>query len=75
MVTAFVLINCDLGKEEEVVQHLLSLNGVREIRATHGVYDVIAKVESKTEEELEHTINSKILPLNPINQVLALKSK
>lgn len=75
MAKAFVLINCDLGKELEVIQHLRSIKNVKDAKATHGVYDVIAKVESKTEDELEDTINSKILPLNRINQVLTLKSE
>lgn len=74
MPEAFVLINCDVGKEQEVVEYLQTLDNVREAQAINGVYDVIAKLESETEKELDDTIKSKILEIKPINCVLTLQS-
>jgi DNA-binding Lrp family transcriptional regulator len=75
MPEAFVLINCDLGKEQEVVECLQTLETVKEVQATNGVYDVIAKLESETEAELNYTIKSKILEIKPVNCVLTLQSE
>lgn len=75
MVEAFVLINCDLGKENQVVKQLQALHNVKEAQATNGVYDVIAKLESKTKEEIDYTITSKILEIKPVNYVLTLQSE
>jgi len=70
----FVLINCDLGKEQQIVQFLQKVQGVKEVQATHGVYDVVAKIETKTEKELDKTIRMKILGLRPVQSVLTLQT-
>lgn len=71
----FVLINCDLGKEEQIVKSLQKLQNVKEVQATHGVYDVVAKIETETEKELTDTVRSKILGLRPVNSVLTLQAE
>jgi len=71
----FVLINCDLGKEQQIVQFLQKVQGVKEVQATHGVYDVVAKIETKTEKELDKTIRMKILGLRPVQSVLTLQTE
>jgi DNA-binding Lrp family transcriptional regulator len=71
----FVLINCDLGKEQQIVQFLQKVHGVKEVQATHGVYDVVAKIETKTEKELDKTIRMKILGLRPVQSVLTLQTE
>ncbi len=75
MSETYVLINCDLGKEQQVVKSLQKLQNVKEVQATHGVYDIIAKIETKTERELTDTVRSKILGLRPVNTVLTLKTE
>lgn len=74
MEEAFVLINCDLGKEEQIIQDLKHMNNVKEVQATFGVYDIIAKIESETKSELRNMIRSKILMIKPIHSVLMLQS-
>lgn len=71
----FVLINCDLGKEQQIVKSLQKVQGVKEAQATHGVYDVVVKIETKTEKELNDTIRLKILGLRPVQSVLALQTE
>ena len=74
MKQAFLLINCDIGKEQQVITNLKLVEGVKEAQATNGVYDVIAKLESKSERELNETIRSKILKIRPVHFVLALQA-
>lgn len=71
---AFVLINCDLGKEKQIIQDLKHIDNVKEVQATFGVYDLIAKIESKTERELRNTIQSKIRNIKPIHCIITLQS-
>ncbi len=71
----FVLINCDLGKEQQIVKSLQKLHEVTEVQATHGVYDIVAKIESKTKVELNKIIRSKILGLRPVTSVLTLQTE
>lgn len=74
MAEAFVLINCDVGKEKDVVEHLLAIEDIKEAQATVGVYDVVARLESKTEKDLRETTDSEIRKIKPINYILLLQS-
>ena len=60
MATAYILINCELGSEESIIQQLKSLLGVVEVHGTFGAYDILAKIESSTVEELRETITWKL---------------
>lgn len=71
----FVLINCDLGKEQQIIKSLQKLQNVKEVQATHGVYDIVAKIETKTEKELNETIRLDILGLSQVQSVLALQTE
>ena len=74
MSEAYILINCDLGKEQQIVKFLQKLHNVTEVQATHGVYDIVAKIETETERDLGDTIQSKILGLESVNSVMTLKT-
>ena len=75
MSETYILINCDLGKEQQIVKVLQKLQNVREVQATHGVYDIVAKIETETERELNDTIRLEILGVGSVNSVLTLKTE
>jgi DNA-binding Lrp family transcriptional regulator len=56
MSKAIVLINTDVGAEEEVFNQLLKVPGVTEVYIVYGVYDVVALVSAKTQDELREII-------------------
>ena len=72
MATAYVLINCELGSEEAIIQQLKGLEGVREVHGTFGAYDILAKIESDTVEKLRETITWKIRKIEKIRSTLTL---
>ncbi len=72
MVSAFVLINCDIGSEEDVISHLKTIDGVKEVLGTFGAYDVVAKIESDDKETLRDTITWKIRKIERIRSTLTL---
>ena len=69
---AYVLINCDLGAEEDVISHLKTIDGVKEVHGTFGAYDILAKVESDDVDKLRDTITLKIRKLDRIKSTLTL---
>jgi hypothetical protein len=69
---AILLINCNIGKENQV-SILQSLEDVKEIQATSGVYDVVVKLESNTIREL-NVVRLKILKIKSIHSVLLLQA-
>jgi len=72
MTTAYVLINCELGSEEIIIQQLKGLNSVKEVNGVFGVYDILAKIESDTVEKLRETITWKIRKIEKIRSTLTL---
>ncbi|MDH3488254.1 MAG: Lrp/AsnC ligand binding domain-containing protein [Nitrosopumilus sp.] len=72
MKKAFVLISCDLGKEEDTLVALRTMNQIKEAHGTWGAYDIIAEVESETAESLRETITWKIRKMPAIRATLTL---
>jgi DNA-binding Lrp family transcriptional regulator len=60
MPTAYVLINCTLGSEENIIKEVAKLPDVKVVRATYGAHDVFVKVKSDSKESLNDTITNKI---------------
>ncbi len=72
MVSAYVLINCDLGFEEDIISHLKTVDGVKEVHGTFGAYDIIAEIESDNKENLRDAITWKIRKIERIRSTLTL---
>jgi DNA-binding Lrp family transcriptional regulator len=72
MSEAYVLINCTLGKEEEVITDLSDVNGVNAINGVFGAYDIIVKVEKDTPEDMRTLITDNIRKLKHIRSTLVL---
>ena len=72
MATAYVLINCELGSEESIIQELKNLDGVIEVHGTFGAYDILAKIESPTVDVLRETITLKIRKIAQVRSTLTL---
>ncbi len=72
MPTAYVLINADLGAEEDLVKELKNIEYVTEVYVVYGVYDVIAKVEASKMEVVKETITWKIRRLEKVRSTLTM---
>ncbi len=72
MAIAYVLINCDLGYEDQTIEKLKHLSDVKEVHGTYGAYDILAKVESDQITTLRETIMSKIRKIDRIRLTLTL---
>ncbi len=72
METAFVLVNCDLGSEEAIIDDLKHIESVKEVHGTFGAYDIIAKIENSEREKLRETITWNIRKLEHVRSTLTL---
>ena len=72
MAQAVVLINCELGSEEEIISELKTFPDVKEVHGTFGAYDIIAKISSETVEKIRETISWKIRKIEKIRSTLTL---
>ena len=72
MAAAYVLVNCDLGAEDDVIGGLKQIEQVREGHGTFGAYDIIAKVEAESTDKLREAITWKIRKMAKIRSTLTL---
>jgi len=72
MPLAIVLINAEVGSEDELLRELRNLNNVSEAYAVYGVYDIVAKVEAETMKELKEVITSKVRKLKNLRSSLTM---
>ncbi|HEY5630522.1 MAG TPA: Lrp/AsnC ligand binding domain-containing protein [Nitrososphaeraceae archaeon] len=69
--TAYVLINCEYGFQEEIIDQLKELPELVELYAVCGSYDII-EVTADTINKLKETISLRIRKTDKITSTLTL---
>ena len=69
---AFVLINIELGSEDEVLKELKTIEGIEESYFTYGVYDIITKIRADTMEKLREMLTRQIRAVSKVRSTLTL---
>ena len=72
MPTAYVLINYEIGAEQNIINKLKSVPGVVEVSEVNGVYDIVVKIASDTLESLKNTITRHIRAIDTVRSMLTL---
>tara|TARA_B100001971_G_scaffold58140_1_gene53122 strand:+ start:824 stop:1066 length:243 start_codon:yes stop_codon:yes gene_type:complete len=72
MAKAYVLINCDLGFEDKTISDIRKLEHVEEVAGTFGAYDIVAKIEAETTEQLRETVTCNIRKMDKVRSTLTL---
>ena len=72
MPTAYVLINCDLGSEEEIIKELKKLPEAIEVSGVYGVYDIIGKIRSDSMDRLRETITWHVRRIDKVRSTLTM---
>lgn len=60
MTVAYVMIKTAPGKEREVFEHLSNVLKTKQKDLVFGPYDIVVKVKTKTNEDLQKLVNQKI---------------
>jgi len=68
----FVLLNCDLGAEEYILDELQQVPQIKNAYVTFGAYDIIAEIHAETQEEFERTVSMNIRRLSRIVSTMTL---
>ena len=72
MPSAFVLINAEIGSEDEVAAELRKIAAVKESYVVYGVYDIVAKVEGESMDKLKEIVTWKIRRLDKVRSTLTM---
>jgi len=70
--SAYVLINCELGSENETIEKIRKIPEVVDVYRVFGVYDVIVKISSENMETLKEIIAWKVKKLDEVRSALSM---
>ncbi|EGP93771.1 Lrp/AsnC ligand binding domain-containing protein [Nitrosarchaeum koreense] len=72
MAKAYVMINCELGSEKEIIASLRKIVGVKEAHGTLGLYDIVIQLESPTEQNIQEIVTKVIRKMPKIHSTVTL---
>jgi DNA-binding Lrp family transcriptional regulator len=72
MAQAFVLVNAEVGSEDEVIGELRKISHVKESYVVYGAYDIVAKIEADSMNKLKDIVNGKIRRLDKVRSTLTM---
>ena len=75
MEEAFVLITCNEGHEEKILNELNRIEALLAIYRIHGPYNILIKIKGETIDKIKEIITSEIKTIDKISYTLTLKVK
>jgi DNA-binding Lrp family transcriptional regulator len=75
--TAFILLNSDLGSDQEIVTKIKEILNVEkglkfEVQGVYGIYDIVVKIESENADHLRSVITNKIRKIDKVQSTLTM---
>jgi len=72
MPTAYMLLNTEIGAENQVLKALKNIEGVEEAHSLWGVYDLIINIKADSLDKLKYIITKRIGKVGKINSKLTM---
>lgn len=72
MPIAFVLINTEIGSEQDVIDALREINEVEEAYRVYGVYDTVVKIKAETMDKLKEIVTWHVRRIEKIRSTLTM---
>lgn len=72
MPIAFVLLNAELGKENDLLKEVRAIENVKYVYVLYGAYDLVVKIEAQDNETLKKTISNQIRQLKNVRSTLTM---
>jgi DNA-binding Lrp family transcriptional regulator len=70
VVTAYILVQTDVGKAAQVAKDLVDIKGVQRSENVAGPYDVIVRAEARNLDELGKLVVARVHAVNGIARTL-----
>ena len=70
MVTAYILIQTEVGKAAQVAKDILDITGIQQAQAVTGPYDVIVRAEAQNIDELGQLVVAHVQAVAGITRTL-----
>jgi len=75
MAEAYILITCEEGHEEKIINELTKINDILTTNRIKGPYNILVKIKGETIDTVIKTITSDIKTIDKIQYTLTLKVK
>ena len=75
MTIAYVLINCELGAEETIMEKLNEIEQVKEVFGTIGTHDMMIKLDTENFEKVREIVSRTIQKIEKIRTISTLVKK
>jgi DNA-binding Lrp family transcriptional regulator len=75
MPSAFLLINCKLGSDRDVINRLSKIPVVIEVYRVYGAYDIVVRVAAGNVEKLQQALQSDLKRLDNVVSTVTLVTK
>ncbi len=72
MPSAYVLLNTEIGAENQVLRALKKIEGVKEAHTLWGVYDIIASVKADSSKKLKLIVTKRFEKVGKITSKLTM---
>ena len=70
MVTAYILIQTEVGKAAQVAKEIIDITGVQQAEDVTGPYDVIVQAEAHSIDELGKLVVARVQAVDGITRTL-----
>ena len=71
---AYILLNVDYKKQDNIVERAKKLPTVKSVKTTYGIYDILIILESNNMQEIKQTIDVDLHNIDGINNLTSLIS-
>lgn len=74
MEKSYMLISCEIGKEQSTYLKLKEIPEVKSCLITFGSYDIVAEFETNNQSQMNEVITNKIRKLEKIRSTVTLRA-
>ena len=75
MTDAYVMLNCELGAEEKIIEQLKELEQVVDVFETIGTHDMMVKLHGENFEKIREIVSWNIQKLDKVRSTATLIKK
>ena len=75
MTDAYVMLNCELGAEAEIIEKLKELEQVTDVFETIGTHDMLVKLQADNFETIRDVVSRNIQKLPKVRSISTLIKK
>jgi len=75
MTDAYVMLNCELGAEAEIIEKLKELEEVKDVFETIGTHDMMVKLQADNFEKIREIVSWNIQKLSKVRSTATLIKK